>query len=731
MAVITNFGVPAYARSNPESWRFAASSWFNVFNFNFISLDGEGQATYTNQQWSFPSDLGLRIRLIGAEFQFSGTTAIAGTLNQIELVDVDGTILSRIALGAPVPLATYVGSNDKAGLILNGADQLAGSSETDFLSGFAGSDTLSGGAGDDFLAPGNGRGSGTPTLPQADSVDGGAGVDAVFLDYRGSATPVSLSFTSQQTDGGQVLADGTILRNIENLQIFASKQNDTITGNSGNDLIAGNTGNDLLLGGGGNDTLAGFAPSDEGSSVVLERDTLDGGAGIDVASFGATGSTAALIFDFTEAATGAGMVVGGLLTLRNIEAVDFQGGSGNDSLTGGNGNDTLSGGSGLDTLRGGAGDDTLGVLTFFANPIGTEVMDGGIGTDVARLVLLTPSVLNFQNIGSSNGQSIAIGGGTFVTLQNIEAVDVAASGTGLYSGVLTPFADVFNAFVPFGPSAAQANIDGGAGNDKLEGAGLNDTFNGGDGNDTLWGNEGDDVLEGGGGNDSLVGAIGNDTLSGGMGADSLSGGAGIDTIAYAASPTGVSINLARRTGSGGDADGDTFDAFENAMGSGFADMLVGSAGVNYLHGLDGNDILIGDGPLSLSGNAQSIRRLYIATLDRGPDDGGWTSWTTARDGGQSLDSIAAGFVNSAEFQTKYGALTNSAFVTQLYRNVLDREPDAGGLAANVNALNSGSITRTQIVTGFSESAEFQTGTSPALHAGQIYRLYGATLARAP
>jgi Tol biopolymer transport system component len=187
-----------------------------------------------------------------------------------------------------------------------------------------------------------------------------------------------------------------------------------------------------------------------------------------------------------------------------------------------------------------------------------------------------------------------------------------------------------------------------------------------------------------------IGGIGNgaDFLDGGEGNDTLNGGSGTDT-------------------------------------------LFGNAGSDALSGNAGNDLLIGDGPLSLSSSAQSIRRLYIATLDRGPDDTGWTSWTTAREGGQSLDSIAAGFVGSSEFQLKYGPLNNTAFVTQLYRNVLDREPDAGGLAANVNALNAGALTRTQIVTGFSESAEFTAGTSPTLHAGQVYRLYGATLARAP
>jgi Domain of unknown function (DUF4214)/RTX calcium-binding nonapeptide repeat (4 copies) len=49
-------------------------------------------------------------------------------------------------------------------------------------------------------------------------------------------------------------------------------------------------------------------------------------------------------------------------------------------------------------------------------------------------------------------------------------------------------------------------------------------------------------------------------------------------------------------------------------------------------------------------------------------------------------------------------------VTLLYQNVLGRAPDAGGLASWKNLLDAGTQTRTQVVTGFSESAEYITGT---------------------
>ncbi len=44
---------------------------------------------------------------------------------------------------------------------------------------------------------------------------------------------------------------------------------------------------------------------------------------------------------------------------------------------------------------------------------------------------------------------------------------------------------------------------------------------------------------------------------------------------------------------------------------------------------------------------------------------------------------------------------------------------------------SSGLSRESVVVGFSESPEFKVTSQPALHAEQIYRLYGATLGRQP
>jgi Ca2+-binding RTX toxin-like protein len=46
--------------------------------------------------------------------------------------------------------------------------------------------------------------------------------------------------------------------------------------------------------------------------------------------------------------------------------------------------------------------------------------------------------------------------------------------------------------------------------------------------------------------------------------------------------------------------------------------------------------------------------------------------------------------------------------------VLDRRPDPGGLAAWTGALNSGNLSRPEVVLGFSQSVEFRAGTAAAL-----------------
>jgi Ca2+-binding RTX toxin-like protein len=115
-------------------------------------------------------------------------------------------------------------------------------------------------------------------------------------------------------------------------------------------------------------------------------------------------------------------------------------------------------------------------------------------------------------------------------------------------------------------------------NDHLPPAGANTA-----GNDQIYGYGGNDVLDGGAGNDLLVG---------GAGADTLTGGVGIDTAGYVGDAP-VSINLTTGHGYGGEAQGDVLTGIDNLSGTGFNDLLIGSAGSNVLSGNGGADVLSG------------------------------------------------------------------------------------------------------------------------------------------
>jgi hypothetical protein len=113
------------------------------------------------------------------------------------------------------------------------------------------------------------------------------------------------------------------------------------------------------------------------------------------------------------------------------------------------------------------------------------------------------------------------------------------------------------------------------------------------------------------------------------------------------------------------------------------------------------------------GNAGALTRLYLAAFGRNPDTAGLTYWVGARWGGRGLVSIAEHFTRSAEFQRRYGALDDDAFVTQLYRNVLGRDPDPSGRAHWTAKLAAGT-SRGRVLYELSSSSEHRRRTDAAV-----------------
>jgi Ca2+-binding RTX toxin-like protein len=279
------------------------------------------------------------------------------------------------------------------------------------------------------------------------------------------------------------------------------------------------------------------------------------------------------------------------------------------------GNDTFSLTPGNDTVDGGDGTDTLQLSTGFGTQTNLVYLQSGY---VYSTVTGFDTILNIENVRGSGQDDTIIGNADDNTIYSSGGSDVIDGGDGTDTFDTTGTNSAVVVILDYGTAtgAVDATLDSienvttgngadlvigddganvlrtGGGNDVSNGRAGDDSMDGGSGNDRLFGEEGDDTLVGGSGNDSQDGGEGNDLLIGGSGADELVGGDGIDTVDYSASSNGVNANLGG-TGSGGDAQGDTYSGVENVVGSNHNDTITGDDADNELSGGLGNDNLNG------------------------------------------------------------------------------------------------------------------------------------------
>lgn len=113
------------------------------------------------------------------------------------------------------------------------------------------------------------------------------------------------------------------------------------------------------------------------------------------------------------------------------------------------------------------------------------------------------------------------------------------------------------------------------------------------------------------------------------------------------------------------------------------------------------------------GYSDSVVRLYTAGLGREPEQDGFDFWINEYTSGRwSFRGMAAFFVDSPEFAASYGTLDQDGFIRQIYRNVLGREGEAGGVDY-WNSQMSGGVSRATVLMRFAESPEniANTGTT--------------------
>ena len=469
-------------------------------------------------------------------------------------------------LGVTVNLTNGTGANgDAQGETLISIENLIGSAADDRLTGSSGVNNIFGGAGNDVLVGTTG----------ADILDGGDNIDTV--DFSAATTAVSLNLVTKSgigTDGSTI----SIL-NIENLT--GGSGNDTLTGDSGANTLIGNDGDDTLIGGGGADVLNGGNGFNATTYVGAGASVLVNASGVvvttDLGVILAAGSGKG---DDAEGDT--------LINIRNITGSNYNdflvSNSIGGTLNGGTGDDVLVAGQGADILIGGGGNDTVkyslsnyGVTVDLLN--GTATGGYANGDTLSGITNLVGSTSDDTLRGDNTVNTISGDNGDD-TIEGRGGSDILDGGDG---NDTVSYANSGNAVtIDLGLVTAQSSL-GDASGDVLTNF---ENITGSDYNDVLTGTAAANTLTGGKGDDLLIGLGGGDVLD---------GGAGNDTVTFAASTSGVTVNLGTGYGSNGDAQGDTFISVENVIGSGYDDILTGSSVVNSITGGAGNDSLFGAG----------------------------------------------------------------------------------------------------------------------------------------
>lgn len=664
-------------------------------------------------------------------FDFSGyNNAQVIDLRQGAFSNV-GALVGNVAIAIGAVIENAIGGS--------GADTIYGNAADNVLAGGTGNDFIDGGLGYDTVVFSGARASYTITWNgQRATVFGLDGTDTItnveflrFADLTIAATPT-----------GGLIVSGDITNNI----MTGTSAIDTLNGLGGNDTINGLGGNDRLDGGSGDDTMSGG----DGEDYLiggLGNDTLNGGAGADQTSY-ARASGGVTVNLATGTATGAD----GNDTLVSIEWIigsmfgdTITGSAGSDMLDGNAGNDTIRGGDGADTITAGNGAHTGGApdvvkaRTTTNGTTGTAIsLDGAFDlltrSDVANpttiphatVTATTHGGLEYYAFTVAAGQSIAldIDNGSFDTTLRLigpggaevatnddsntdggrdtdSAITFTATTAGVYYVVVGQYDQPGGTAFPSLPPAAGGTYtlhvsvaDHAVVPLVLTGSGL----------------------FGDAGNDTITGGSANDILNGGAGSDTLNGGAGVDLAIY----SGV------------------FRSYSSVSSTRVAGGAEG--GVDTLSGIEAIQFL--DGRISYDATDLSavVYRLYDAAFDRGPDVFGLADYTQALRNGTTVSTILEILAGSAEFQNRYGGLNNEDYVKAMYRFSLNREGDAAGIAAYVDALHQGA-TRLQVLTVFSESAEHQQFIANEIrqtglwiqdeNTAALARLYDAVLDRAP
>lgn len=102
---------------------------------------------------------------------------------------------------------------------------------------------------------------------------------------------------------------------------------------------------------------------------------------------------------------------------------------------------------------------------------------------------------------------------------------------------------------------------------------------------------------------------------------------------------------------------------------------------------------------------EEITQVYVSTFNRAPDAEGLEYWYES---GLAIEQISASFFDQEETKEMYPTtMNNQTFVTAIYNNVFNHDPDTAGLEYWAGELDDGSISRANMILAIGNGA---TGT---------------------
>ena len=481
---------------------------------------------------------------------------------------------------------------------------LIGSSVANILNGNGGNDTISGLGDDDTINGGSG----------VDEMAGGAGNDIMFVDNaadrvleiigEGTADRVATNVSYTLTSGAEIeLFTTTSSGGSLALDLTGNEFAQTIVGNAGDNILAdgGGAGADDLRGLGGNDiyivrnagsTVREFSGEGSNDRVAAGVDyTL--GAGVDIELFTTTssGSTAPINLTGNELSQA-------IFGNEGDNIISDGGGAGADILRGNGGNDIYiirNASSTVNEVAGQGSNDRVAAGVDYTLGAGVDIeLFTTTSSGSTAPINLTGNELSQAIFGNEGDNIISDGGGA--------GADILRGNGGNDVYIIRNASSTVNEVAGQGSNdrvAAGIDYTLGAGVDielfTTTSSGSTQTLSltGNELSQTIVGNAGVNVLRSGtGAPDLLRGLGGNDTYRVFNSGDDIIEVAGqgsfdrvITTVAYGLA-TGVDVERLQTDSTSGMAD-------FNLIGNEIAQTIIGNAGINYIRGRGGEDVLYG------------------------------------------------------------------------------------------------------------------------------------------